>query len=109
MRRRTHDITADYTYRTNEITENRGEQTMWLQRGNSFTHLTFDTDEAVATPVYIREITGEAKDFGFEQQRNAQKYKFDSLGFNVPGTSTTACALPSTRTTPRPRASPMIR
>ncbi len=54
-------------------------------RGNSFTHLTFDTDEAVATPVYIREITGEGKDYGFEQQprRNAQEYTFDSLGLNV--------------------------
>lgn len=77
------EITADYTFGVNEITEDRGEQTTWLQRGNSFTHLTFDTDEAVATPVYIREITGEGKDYGFEQQRNAQEYTFDSLGLNV--------------------------
>ena len=32
-------LTLDYTYSTNEITEDRGEQTMWLQRANSFTDL----------------------------------------------------------------------
>ena len=77
------EFTADYTFGTNEITEERGEQTTWLQRNNSFTHLTFDTDEAVATPVYIREITPQTKDYGFEQQRNAQEYEFGSLGLNV--------------------------
>jgi TonB-dependent receptor len=75
-------LTLDYTYATNEITEDRGEQTIWLQRANSFTHLEFDTNEAVATPVYLRDIVG-AKDFGFEQQHNEQKYKLDSLGFNA--------------------------
>ena len=44
-------LTLDYTYSRNQITEERGEQTMWLQRSNSFTDLTFDTGEAVATPV----------------------------------------------------------
>ncbi len=73
-------LTLDYTYSTNEITENRGEQTQWLQQG-SYTHMEFD-DSEVATPVYLREIV-ETKDFGFEQQRNMQKYKLDSLGFNA--------------------------
>jgi len=76
-------ITADYTFGINEIIENRGEQTTWLQRSNSFTHLTFDTDEAVATPIYLRDVVGGGKDFGFEQQRNAQKYEFGSVGLNV--------------------------
>lgn len=75
-------LTLDYTYSTNEISEDRGEQTIWLQRANSFTDLVFDTDEAVATPVYLRDIVG-GKDFGFEQQRNEQKYKLESLGFNA--------------------------
>jgi TonB-dependent receptor len=75
-------LTLDYTYSTNEISEDRGEQTIWLQRANSFTHLAFDTNEAVATPVYLRDIVG-AKDFGYEQQHNEQKYKLDSLGFNA--------------------------
>ncbi|BDU17824.1 TonB-dependent receptor [Lysobacter auxotrophicus] len=75
-------FTLDYTYSSNEITENRGEQTIWLQRANSFSHLTFDTDEEVATPIYLRDIVG-TKDFGYEQQRQEQEYKLDSLGLNV--------------------------
>ncbi len=73
-------LTLDYTYSTNEIEENRGEQTQWLQQG-SYTHLEFD-GAAVATPKYLREIV-ETKDFGYEQQRNMQKYKLDSIGFNA--------------------------
>ncbi len=74
-------LTLDYTYSTNEITENRGEQAMWLQNSN-YTDIEFDTSGAVATPVYIREIAG-TKDFGLEQQRTMQKYKLGSLGFNA--------------------------
>ncbi len=75
-------LTLDYTFSRNQITEERGEQTMWLQRSNSFTDLTFDTGEAVATPVFLRDIVG-GKDFGFEQQHNEQEYKLDSIGFNA--------------------------
>ncbi len=75
-------LTLDYTYSTNKISEDRGEQGIWLQRANSFTHLEFDTDQAVATPTYLRDIVG-GKDFGFEQQHNEQKYKLDSIGFNA--------------------------
>lgn len=75
-------FTLDYTYSSNEITEDRGEQTIWLQRANSFSHLTFDTDEEVATPIYLRDIVG-AKDFGYEQQRQEQEYTLDSIGLNV--------------------------
>jgi TonB-dependent receptor len=74
-------LTLDYTYSTNEIEENRGEQTMWMQN-QQYTHVEFDTSGAVATPVYIREVV-ETKDFGLEQQRNMQKYKLGSLGFNA--------------------------
>lgn len=74
-------LTMDYTYSTNEITENRGEQGMWLQNSN-YTNVQFDTSVAVATPVYIREIAG-TKDFGLEQQRSMQEYKLGSLGFNA--------------------------
>ncbi|WP_045738357.1 TonB-dependent receptor [Xanthomonas sp. MUS 060] len=76
-------LTLDYTYSTNKITENRGEQGMWLQRANSFTDLTFDTGQAVATPVYLRDVPDGAKDFGMEQERSMQKYKLGSLGFNA--------------------------
>ncbi|MCB1642873.1 MAG: TonB-dependent receptor, partial [Xanthomonadales bacterium] len=85
-------LTLDYTYATNEIAEDRGEQTMWLQRSNSFTHLEFDTGQAVATPVYLRDIVG-GKDFGFEQQRNEQKYNLKSLGFNAEWQVTDAFSL----------------
>ncbi|MET0289560.1 MAG: TonB-dependent receptor [Pseudoxanthomonas sp.] len=76
-------LTLDYTYSTNEISEARGEQSVWLQRANSFTNLEFDTGQAVATPVYLRDVPTGAKDFGLEQQRNMQKYKLGSLGFNA--------------------------
>ncbi len=75
-------LTLDYTFANNDITENRGEQTIWLQRNNSFTDLTFDTNEEVATPVFLRDLVG-GKDFGFEQQRNEQKNELNSIGFNA--------------------------
>ncbi|GAB3508891.1 TonB-dependent receptor [Pseudoxanthomonas daejeonensis] len=74
-------FTLDYTYSTNEISQLRGEQTMWLQ--NSLSHVTFDGNPEVATPIYIRDIAGSAKDFGFEQQRDEQKYSLGSLGLNA--------------------------
>ena len=74
-------FTLDYTYSTNEITSKRGEQTMWLQ--NNLTHLTFDDSDVVRTPTYIRDLAGGGKDFGFEQQRDQQKYTLDSIGFNA--------------------------
>ena len=74
-------LTLDYLYSTNEISQDRGEQTQWLQ--NKLTHVTFDSDRAVATPTYIRDLAGGGKDFGFEQQRDMQKYNLDSVGFNA--------------------------
>jgi len=75
-------FTLDYTFAQNELVEDRGEQTMWLQRNGSFTHLEFDTGEGVATPTFLRDIVG-GKDFGFEQQRNMQQNNLDSIGFNA--------------------------
>jgi len=79
-------FTLDYTHSTNEITEKRGEMGMWLQN-DAYTNVEFDRSGAVATPIYIREISTAGsspfKDFGMEQQRNAQKYKFDQIGLNV--------------------------
>jgi len=83
-------LTLDYTYSTNEITENRGEQAMWLQNSN-YTNVEFDTGGAVATPVYIREIAG-TKDFGLEQQRTMQKYKLVRWDSMRSGTSATTSA-----------------
>ena len=86
-------FTLDYTAARNEIKQDRGEQTMWLQQGNTFDEVHFDTGEEVATANYIFEMTAGAtgiagsgysnKDFGFEQQHNEQKNELDSLGINV--------------------------
>jgi len=86
-------FTVDYTLARNEITQDRGEQTMWAQQGSTFDEVRFDTGHVVATPVYIFEMTAGAtgvagsgysnKDFGFEQQHNEQRNELDSIGFNV--------------------------
>src|SRR5690606_5622532 len=75
-------LTLDYTFARNDIAEDRGEQTVWLQR-NGFTRVVFDTDEPVATPTFLQEMTGAGKDFGYEQQRNEQRNELNSLGFNA--------------------------
>jgi len=75
-------LTADYTFAQNKIREDRGEQTTWLQR-NGFVKAVFDTNEAVATPVLLDELTGAGKDFGYEQQRNEQKNSLGSFGLNA--------------------------
>jgi TonB-dependent receptor len=49
-------LTADVTFAEQDITEDRGEQTVWLQR-NGFDHIVFDTGEDVATPVLLHEFT----------------------------------------------------
>jgi TonB-dependent receptor len=75
-------LTVDYTFAENQITEDRGEQTIWLQR-NGFDRIVFDTGEAVATPVLLHEFTGASKDFGYEQQHREQKNDLKSVGFNA--------------------------
>lgn len=86
-------VTLDYTMARNEITQDRGEQTMWAQQGSTFDEVRFDTGHEVATPIYIFEMTAGAtgvpgsgysnKDFGFEQQHNEQLNELNSLGFNL--------------------------
>jgi TonB-dependent receptor len=75
-------LTADVTFAEQDITEDRGEQTVWLQR-NGFDHIIFDTNETVATPVLLHEFTGASKDFGYEQQHREQKNDLRSVGFNA--------------------------
>ena len=65
-----------------KLKEDRGEQTIWLQR-NGFDRLEFDTNEAVATPLLLHELTGASKDFGYEQQHREQENELKSLGFNA--------------------------
>jgi TonB-dependent receptor len=75
-------LTSDITFAEQDITEDRGEQTVWLQR-SGFDHIIFDTGEKVATPVLLHEFTGSGKDFGYEQQHREQKNDLRSLGFNA--------------------------
>jgi len=75
-------LTADVTYAEQDIQEDRGEQTIWLQR-NGFDHIVFDTGEAVATPTLLHEFTGAGKDFGYEQQHREQQNDLRSVGFNA--------------------------
>jgi TonB-dependent receptor len=75
-------LTVDYTWARNELVEDRGEQTIWLQR-NGFYYLEFDTGNQVATPMILREYTGANKDFGYEQQHREQRNDLNSFGFNA--------------------------
>ena len=75
-------LTADLTYAKQEVTEDRGEQTVWLQR-NGLDHVVFDTNEEVATPVFLHELTGSGKDFGYEQQHREQQNDLRSVGLNA--------------------------
>jgi TonB-dependent receptor len=75
-------LTADATFAEQDITEDRGEQTVWLQR-NGFDHIIFDTGQEVATPVLLHEFTGSGKDFGYEQQHREQKNDLRDVGLNA--------------------------
>jgi len=75
-------LTLDTLYVDNKLTEDRGEQTIWLQR-NGFDQITFDTGNAVATPVMLHEFTGASKDFGYEQQHREQENDMNGIGFNA--------------------------
>jgi TonB-dependent receptor len=75
-------LTADYTYAENELIEDRGDQTLWMNR-NGYTRIEFDTGRSVATPLVLAEDTGANKDFGYEQQHREQTNELKSVGFNA--------------------------
>jgi TonB-dependent receptor len=75
-------FTLDFTFAQQELAEDRGEQTIWMQRNGSFDRIVFD-DSEVKTPLVLHELTGGRKDFGFEQQRNEQQNQLASIGFNM--------------------------
>jgi TonB-dependent receptor len=75
-------LTADYTYAENNLSEDRGDQALWMN-ANRFSRVEFDTGQAVATPRLLEEDEGVTKDFGFEQQHREQTNKLKSPGFNV--------------------------
>lgn len=75
-------LTADYTYAENDLKEDRGDQTLWMN-AQGFSRIVFDTAEAVATPLILEEDQGTGKDFGFEQQHREQDNTLKSIGFNA--------------------------
>ncbi len=75
-------FTHDITLVEQNLKEDRGEQTIWLQR-NGFDLIEFDTGNEVATPVRLHEYTGAGKDFGYEQQHREQRNTLMSMGFNA--------------------------
>jgi TonB-dependent receptor len=75
-------LTADYTYAETDLTEDRGDQTLWMN-ANRYSYVEFDTGHAVATPMVLTEDEGTAKDFGFEQQHREQRNELKSIGFNA--------------------------
>lgn len=75
-------LTADYTYAEMELIEDRGDQTLWMNR-NGYTYIEFDTGQSVATPMVLSEDTGTNKDFGYEQQHREQTNTLNSIGFNA--------------------------
>jgi TonB-dependent receptor len=75
-------LTADYTYAEQDLMEDRGDQTLWMN-ANRYSLAVFDAGHSVATPMVLAEDEGTAKDFGFEQQHREQKNELKSLGFNA--------------------------
>ncbi len=77
--------TVDYTYAEKNQSENRGEVTTWLQRGDYTTLVEFD-NSTIKTPKFISEeyASHTAKfDTGFAQQYRSQQDTLESTGLNL--------------------------
>ncbi|MEZ0244692.1 MAG: TonB-dependent receptor [Sphingomonas sp.] len=75
------EITADALYVQNRTNEARTDQTNWFNR--PFRQVTFDSNPAVATTVFLQENINGVKDTGFEQQYRATKDTLQSFGLNA--------------------------
>ncbi len=73
--------TIDYTFAENEIIEQRGEITNWLQTGTNTGTVEFD-NSVVKTPIYVSESYAGGIDEGYEQQWREQTNTLDSVGVN---------------------------
>ena len=75
-------FTADALFAQNDVSEARTDQTNWFNR--PFDEITFDTNDAVPTAIYIEEGAGYGtKDIGFEQQYRATRTRLQSYGANL--------------------------
>lgn len=74
--------TLDYTFAENQITEQRGEITNWVQTGSNTQTVEFD-DSVIKTPIYMHETYSGGVDEGYEQQWREQTNTLDSIGLNL--------------------------
>lgn len=74
--------TADYTFAENEVETHLGQSGQWMQQQGFTKAVEFD-DQAIATPLYVREVYPNGKDEGFEQQWNDHTHTLESFGLNL--------------------------
>lgn len=80
----TDDFTAtvDYTFAENEVKTHLGQSGQWMQQGSNLRTVEFD-NQAIATPLYVRETYANGIDEGFEQQWNEHTHTLESFGVNL--------------------------
>lgn len=74
--------TLDYTFSRNDATADRAQQSTWYNI-NKISAATFDTGNAVATPIIYNEVYDGGKDVSFAQQQYQSISQNNSLGLNV--------------------------
>ncbi|WP_018995486.1 TonB-dependent receptor [Hirschia maritima] len=74
------EMTADYTFATNEGEENRTQVSNWFSR--PFSEVIFD-DSPVPTTVGLTEVISGTKDWALQQTTRATKDELQSFGFNT--------------------------
>lgn len=74
--------TVDALFAENETQTHLGQTGNWMQQGANLREVTFD-DQAIATPIYVRESYANGIDEGFEQQWNENTSTLKSFGINL--------------------------
>jgi len=72
--------TVDYTYANNNITQQTNSKNAWFNRTTD--HVTFDTDQPVATTILISESVGGTKDNNSDSNLEKQDNTLQSIGVN---------------------------
>ena len=74
-------LTADALYVRNTQKETRSDESNWFNR--PFDVVTFDSNPAVATTIFLHETVQGVKDTGFEQQARGQRNALEDYGLNA--------------------------
>ena len=74
--------TLDYTFSKNDLEAYRAQQSTWYNI-SAISEATFDTGNAVATPIIYRETYGGGKDVSFAQQQFSAVSINNSVGLNL--------------------------